>query len=160
MGTSEGALKVAVHRLRKRYRDLFRQEIAETLGDGEEVESAVSVRPTSGLSEEEVGRLVGEAEKFKETDEFRRELAELRNQAETLIYTTEQALEGYADLLEPERVAGVQADLASLRETLESGADLQAIRDAYSRLESATFQIAEAMYGSADETGSGATGGT
>lgn len=39
MGTSEGALKVAVHRLRKRYRDLFRQEIAATLADGEDVES-------------------------------------------------------------------------------------------------------------------------
>jgi RNA polymerase sigma factor (sigma-70 family) len=39
MGISEGALKVAVHRLRKRYRDLFRQEIAETLADGEDVES-------------------------------------------------------------------------------------------------------------------------
>jgi RNA polymerase sigma-70 factor (ECF subfamily) len=39
MGTSEGALKVAIHRLRKRYRDLFRQEIAETLADGEDVES-------------------------------------------------------------------------------------------------------------------------
>lgn len=38
-GTSEGALKVAVHRFRKRYRDLFRQEIAETLADGEDVES-------------------------------------------------------------------------------------------------------------------------
>jgi RNA polymerase sigma-70 factor (ECF subfamily) len=39
MGTSEGALKVAVHRLRKRYRDLFRQEIAETVADPEDVES-------------------------------------------------------------------------------------------------------------------------
>lgn len=39
MGTSEGALKVAIHRLRKRYRDLFRQEIAETLSDPAEVES-------------------------------------------------------------------------------------------------------------------------
>jgi RNA polymerase sigma-70 factor (ECF subfamily) len=39
MGTSEGVLKVAIHRLRKRYRDLFRQEIVETLADGEEVES-------------------------------------------------------------------------------------------------------------------------
>lgn len=39
MGTSEGALKVAVHRLRKRYRELFRQEIAETLSDPAEVES-------------------------------------------------------------------------------------------------------------------------
>lgn len=41
MGKSEGALKVAVHRLRKRYRDLFRQEIAETLADGEDVESEI-----------------------------------------------------------------------------------------------------------------------
>jgi len=39
MGTSEGALKVAVHRLRKRYRELFRQEIAETVADAGEVES-------------------------------------------------------------------------------------------------------------------------
>jgi hypothetical protein len=39
MGTSEGALKVAVHRLRKRYRDLLRQEIAETVADATEVES-------------------------------------------------------------------------------------------------------------------------
>ena len=38
MGTSEGALKVAIHRLRKRYRDLFRQEIAETVADPAEVE--------------------------------------------------------------------------------------------------------------------------
>lgn len=39
MGTSEGALKVAIHRLRKRYRELFRQEIAETVADAREVES-------------------------------------------------------------------------------------------------------------------------
>ena len=39
MGTSEGALKVAIHRLRKRYRDLFRQEIAETVADPVEIEA-------------------------------------------------------------------------------------------------------------------------
>ena len=39
MGTLEGALKVAIHRLRKRYRELFRQEIAEVVADGEEVGS-------------------------------------------------------------------------------------------------------------------------
>ena len=39
MGMSEGALKVAIHRLRKRYRDLFRQEIAETVADPADVES-------------------------------------------------------------------------------------------------------------------------
>jgi molecular chaperone DnaK len=125
---------------------------AKDLGTGRT--QNVSVRPTSGLNEEEIGRLVGEAEKFKETDELRKELAELRNQAETLIYTTEQALEGYADLLDAERIASVKGDLLGLKETLESGTNLQAIRDAYSRLETATFQIAEAMY----DTGGGAAG--
>lgn len=50
MGTSEGALKVAVHRLRKRYRDLFRQEIAETVADPAETESAPV--PGSGADSE------------------------------------------------------------------------------------------------------------
>src|SRR6185312_10962937 len=69
---------------------------AKDLGTGRTTN--VSVRPTTGLSENEIGRLVTEADRFKETDELRKNLAELRNQAETLIYTTEQALEGYADL--------------------------------------------------------------
>jgi molecular chaperone DnaK len=113
---------------------------------------AVDVRPTSGLKEEEIARLVGEGEKFKETDEIRKNLAELRNQAETLIYTTEQALDGYGDLLGPEKLGGVQNDLAMLKETLENGSTLEVIREAYSHLETATFQIAEAMYGPVDHT--------
>jgi molecular chaperone DnaK len=123
---------------------------AKDLGTGRT--QAVSVRPTTGLSENEVGRLVTEAERFKETDELRKTLAELRNQAETLIYTTEQALEGYGDLIGPDRVAAVKDDLLALKDSLDSGTDLQAIRDAYAQLETATFQIAEAMYGSGDES--------
>jgi molecular chaperone DnaK len=71
----------------------------------------------------------------------------LRNQAETLIYTTEQALEGYADLLEPEKVDSVRAELDELRQLLDGGGDLDSLRQAYSQLENATFEIAEAMYG-------------
>ncbi|HEX7672013.1 MAG TPA: molecular chaperone DnaK [Polyangiaceae bacterium] len=129
---------------------------AKDLGTGRT--QAVSVRPTSGLQEDEVERLVGEAEKFKETDELRKNLAELRNQAETLIYTTEQALEGYGDLISPEKIAAMREDLISLKESLESGSDLQAIRDAYTQLETATFQIAEAMYGTDDTAGGGSSG--
>jgi len=106
----------------------------------------VSVTPTSGLSQHEVDSLVSEGEKFKETDQLRRDLAEMRNQAETLIYTTEQALEGYADLLEPERLESVRQEVQILKKMLETGANLDALRDAYSRLENATFEIAEAMY--------------
>ena len=108
---------------------------------------AINITPTSGLTANEIDRLVGEGEKFKETDQLRRDLAELRNQAETLLYTTEQALEGYSDLLAPEKIESVREDLKALRKTLESGGDIIAIREAYSRLETATFEIAEAMYG-------------
>jgi molecular chaperone DnaK len=130
---------------------------AKDLGTGRT--QNVSVKPTSGLSESEIGQLVEDAARFKETDELRRVLAELRNQAETLVYTTEQALEGYGDLLDAERIDEVKNDIAVLRESLDSGADLQTIRDAYARLEAATFQIAEAMYGGSDEAaGSGSPG--
>jgi molecular chaperone DnaK len=108
---------------------------------------AINITPTSGLTSSEIDRLVGEGEKFKETDQLRRDLAELRNQAETLLYTTEQALEGYGDLLAPEKIDAVREDVNALRKTLESGGDIIAIREAYSRLETATFEIAEAMYG-------------
>jgi len=106
----------------------------------------VKVRPTSGLSEEEVTKLVAEGDKFKETDQLRRDLAEVKNQAETLIYTTEQALDAYGDML-GERCEPVRKDMNQLRQMLETGADLSLVRDAYARLENATFELAEAMYG-------------
>ena len=117
---------------------------ARDLGTGRS--QAVSVTATSGLKQAEVDSLVQEGERFKETDQLRRDLAEMRNQAETLIYTTEQALEGYADLLEPAKLESVRQEVSILKKMLETGANLDAVREAYSRLENATFEIAEAMY--------------
>jgi len=109
---------------------------------------SVRVTPTSGLSQDEIGKIIAEGERYRDTDGLRKELAELRNQAETLLYTTEQAIEGYADLLDPGVLEGVRVQAQELRELLESGGDLVALRDAYQRLEAAAFQIAESMYGS------------
>ncbi len=119
---------------------------AKDLGTGRATE--IKVTPTSGLSQEEVDRFVREGDRFRETDQLRRDLAQLRNQAETLVYTTEQALEGYADLLDPNLLVEVRGDAVRLRELLEGGGDLDSLRDAYTRLESAAFKIAESMYGS------------
>ncbi len=118
---------------------------AKDLGTGN-VQS-IEVTPTSGLTQDEIDGLIEEGEKFKETDELRRELAELKNQAETLVYTTEQALEGYGDLLGEERVKSVREDLEFLKNSIGIGSDVEVIRDAYGRLENATFELAEAMYG-------------
>jgi molecular chaperone DnaK len=122
---------------------------ARDLGTGRAQE--IRITAASGLSGDEVDRIVRDGEKFKETDSLRRELAQLRNQAETLVYTTEQALTGYADLLEPQLLQEVQNDAHSLKMLLEGGGDLAALRDAYARLEGAAFKIAEAMYGSAED---------
>ena len=121
---------------------------ARDLGTGRR--QAVSVTATSGLNQAEVDALVQEGERFKETDQLRRDLAEMRNQGETLIYTTEQALEGYADLLAPEKLESVRHEVQVLKKMLETGANLETVREAYSRLENATFEIAEAMYATAD----------
>jgi molecular chaperone DnaK len=119
---------------------------AKDLGTGRA--QKVQVKPTSGLSSAEIERLVSEADRFKEDDARRRDLAELRNQAESLIYTTEQALEGYAELIEAGTRERLLADCASLRLLLDGGGDVDAIRGVYRRLEEGAFRMSEALYGS------------
>ena len=126
---------------------------ARDLGTGKA--QTVKVKPTSGLTQDEVDKLVTDADKFKYADELRRELAEVRNQAETLLYTTEAALEGYANLVEATMLDDTRALAKELRGMLESQADLAQIRDAYQKLEAMTFAIAEKMYGGESDGGGG-----
>ncbi|MGA7121600.1 MAG: molecular chaperone DnaK, partial [Polyangiaceae bacterium] len=67
--------------------------------------------------------------------------------AETLLYTTEAALDGYADLVEAKMLDDTSVLARELRRLLESKADVAQIRDAYQKLEAMTFSIAEKMYG-------------
>jgi len=107
----------------------------------------VKVTPTSGLSPEEIERVVGEGERFRAMDKLRKEIAELRNQAESLLYTTSQALDGYADLLEASAIEEVRERAARLRGALDASSGLDEIRLAYQELESAAFQLADSVYG-------------
>jgi molecular chaperone DnaK len=107
----------------------------------------VRITPTSGLSPEDIDRLVNEADQFLTTDAKRRELAELKNQAETLVYTTEQALDGYVDLIKDATILEeVRGSVVTLRQELQGG-DVSSIREAYQRLEGAAFKLAESVYG-------------
>ena len=109
----------------------------------------MKVTPTSGLTQDEVDSLVHEGDKYKEMDELRRQLADLKNQSETLLYTTQAALEGYADLVDAEVLESAKAQAAHLRELL-SGGELETIRQAHQTLEATVFSIAENMYGTQD----------
>jgi molecular chaperone DnaK len=119
---------------------------AKDLGTGKA--QSVKVKPTSGLSQQQIDGLVSEADKFKYADELRRELAEIRNQAETLLYTTEAALDGYANLVDARMLDDTRTLAVALRSMLDGQHDLSQIRDAYQKLEAMTFAIAEKLYGS------------
>jgi molecular chaperone DnaK len=119
---------------------------ARDLGTGKA--HSVRVKPTSGLSQQEIEALVVDADKFKYADELRRELADVRNQAETLLYTTEAALEGYANLVDARMLEDTRTLAVVLRGLLDGKGDLAQIRDGYQKLESMTFAIAEKLYGS------------
>ena len=108
----------------------------------------MNITPTSGLTKDEIDRIVVEGERHQVADAVRKELAELRNQAETLLYTTEAALEGYQDLVDGEMIDKARDSCSKLRTLLETQGDLTSIRTQYQELETLTFKIAESLYGS------------
>jgi molecular chaperone DnaK len=121
---------------------------AKDLGTGKA--QTVRVKPASGLSQSDVDKLVVDAQKFKGADDGRKQLAEIRNQAETLVYTTEAALEGYADLVDEEMLEEARNLAGALRKLLDASGEAGSIRDAFQKLEAITFQIAEKIYGGGD----------
>jgi molecular chaperone DnaK len=124
---------------------------------GTNKQQTVRVVASSGLSADEVDRLVADAERFKETDKRRRDLAELKNSADALLYTSERATTECVDLVPAAVIEQVSQNIAELKELLAASQDLGAIREALQKLEVSAYKIAEAMYGSSsssDETGS------
>lgn len=116
---------------------------AKDLGTGKQ--QSMRVVPASGLTEEEIQRMVSEAEANRREDEARRELAERKNAAEGLLYTAEKSLEAYGEMLDPKEIEEIRKDCEALREVLASD-DAEAIREAQERLEESAYRIAETLY--------------
>ena len=112
-------------------------------------EQNIRVVASSGLTEDDIERIIGEADAYKMTDQKRRELAELRNAAEALLYTSERAVAECRELVPEEVVAQVEADIEALHVCIDEG-DAIAIKDALETLELSAYKIAEAMYGNVD----------
>jgi molecular chaperone DnaK len=110
-------------------------------------EQSVQVVASSGLSEEEIAQLVKDAEEHAEGDAQRKELAELRNSAQALLYTSERAVEECADLVSAEVMGQVKADIDHLKKLVEGPGDAAALREALQALELSSYKIAEALYG-------------
>ena len=116
---------------------------AKDLGTGKVQQ--IRLTASSGLSEEEIQRMVREAEANKGDDKKKKEVADLRNNAEGLIYTTEKSLEEYSSALKQEDLDEIRADLLALQELLVAG-DPALIKEGLARLEGSAYRIADAIY--------------
>jgi len=121
---------------------------AKDLGTGKTQQ--IRITASSGLSEAEIQRMIKDAESNKTDDQRKRELADLKNNAEGLIYTTEKSLEEYASVLKPQDLEEIRSDLEALKQALPSN-DPAAIKDALVRLEGSAYRIADAIYAAANQ---------
>ena len=119
-------------------------------------EQSIKITASSGLSKEEVERLVKEAQSHTEEDKKKRELVEVKNQADTLIYSTEKNLSEHGDKIEETEKSNITGAVDSLRKAME-GTDLETIKTAMQNLTTASHKLAEEMYkkASAESASSG-----
>jgi len=115
---------------------------------GTNKENKIVIKAGSGLSDEEIERMVNEAEKNKEEDEKRKKLIETKNNAEQLIYTTEKSLKEYGDKVTAEDKAAIEDKLQELRDATATD-DAAKIENAINELNQAAYKLAEAVYKSA-----------
>ncbi len=108
-------------------------------------EQSIQITASSGLSDAEIKNLVREAEAHAEEDKKKRELVEVRNQADTLIYSTEKTMHEMGDKLDPKTKSDIEAQIAKLRTTME-GDSKDAIQKDVDALMQMSHKVAEEAY--------------
>jgi molecular chaperone DnaK len=108
-------------------------------------EQSIKITASSGLSKDEVEKLVRDAQSHTEDDKKRRKLAEAKNQADNLVYQTEKNITEYGDKVSAEEKTKIQDAVAAVKKALE-GTDAEAIESATQSLMTASHKLAEEMY--------------
>ncbi len=108
-------------------------------------EHSIKIKASSGLSKEEVDKLVKDAQSHTEDDKKRRRVAEARNQADSLLYSTEKNLSEHGDKIGEDDKTKITEAIAGLRKAME-GDDPAAIETATQALTTASHKLAEEMY--------------
>ncbi len=123
-------------------------------------EQSIRIQASSGISEEEIQRMIKEAELHAEEDKKRKELIEIRNQSDTLIYSTEKNLKELGDKVDEATKGQINEKIEALKKVME-GDDPAAIKSAQDELMQAAHKLAELMYQKAASEGgqAGAAGG-
>ena len=128
---------------------------AKDLGTGKE--QKIRIEASSGLNDGDIDRMVREAEAHAADDKKEREKAEIRNEADSLIYMTEKSLKDYGDKVSAADKATIEAGLADLKKAME-GQDLELMKQKTEALKQASYKLAEEVYKSAGAAAQGAPG--
>ncbi|KAA0893337.1 molecular chaperone DnaK [Oryzomonas rubra] len=123
---------------------------AKDLGTGKE--QSIRITASSGLSKEEIDKMVRDAEAHAEDDRKKREAIEARNQADSMVYSTEKSLKEFGDKIDAVEKGNIENKIAELKKVME-GEDAEAIKKATDELAQSAHKLAEAMYAKTQEAG-------
>jgi len=126
---------------------------AKDLGTGKE--QSIRITASSGLSKEEIDKMVRDAEAHSSEDKKKRELIEARNHADSLVYQTEKSLREFGDKIDAAEKQKIEEKLAELKKAME-GSDPEEMKKVGDELAQASHKLAEAVYAQAQQAGAGA----
>jgi len=110
-------------------------------------EQKVTIQASGGLKDDEIEQMIKDAEKNASEDKKRKEFIEVKNKADTLIYSTEKSLKDFADKIAANDKQLIEDAIASLKKAMESEDDLELINQKTEELAAASMKIGEVMYG-------------
>jgi molecular chaperone DnaK len=118
-------------------------------------EQQIRIQASGGLSDDEINNMVSDAEAHAEEDKKRKEMVELKNQADALIHSSEKTISENADKITPEDKEAVEADIAALRQELDGEGDenVEAIQEKLQALVQSSMKLGEAMYAAGEGEG-------
>jgi molecular chaperone DnaK len=129
---------------------------AKDLGTGKE--QSIKITASSGLSEEEIRKLVKDADAHAEEDKKKKELIEARNHADATAYSVEKNIKEFGEKIDAAEKVKIEEGIAKVKKAIE-GDDLEAIKSAQEELTNASHKLAEAMYAKTAQQQAGAGAG-
>jgi molecular chaperone DnaK len=121
---------------------------AKDKGTGKE--QNITIQASGGLSDDDIDRMVREAEDNADADKARRELIEAKNQAESLIHATEKSIEEHGDKVDPSTVEAIELAVAALKDELEND-NADKIKSGIQNVTEASMRLGEAIYKASHE---------
>ncbi len=123
---------------------------AKDKGTGKE--QKITIQASGGLSDEDIEKMVKDAEENAEADKERRELVDAKNQAESLIHSTEKSMEEHADKVDPTTIEAIELAIAALKDELETE-NADKIKSGIQNVTEAAMKLGEAIYKAQAEEG-------